>query len=373
MFRWCDQPKQASLTEGETFCFASDFFSETRFDSAWKSYGLGLGLTAIGVTMMWSGMWLPKKADRDLNTKLLRRKVLIRFLLVYILGLSAVHQWRGIWYLTDYYVVPNDVVKSYWVTASVGPAVLFCLCAGASILAPPALFLLDGPGINPPPLAVTIVSSYFSLALPAQTKPPKLHAAVYAVDALVSFIVVPIMVVWYWRGTWGLLDHYLWGFSANRDDLNWSLVTGTIITATCLVTGSDDVRLMLPKLGNRWNQVLGRLRTMVLAVGAISLWRTVWYCWDTFFVFEFSAWFSHIVGVVGLTAMGCLSCIIGPPGTLGVDAVACESCAAEPLFSSTPVRSEKLHFFGIGRNPKAQDLEDWEQDQERGRYRMQAM
>jgi hypothetical protein len=323
--------------------------------------------------MMWSGAWLPKKADRDLNTKLLRQTVLIRFLLVYILGLSAVHQWRGVWYLTDYYVDLDDVVKSFWVTAGVGPVVLFCLFAGASILAPPALFLLDGPGIYPPPLAVTIVSSYFSLTLPAQTKPPKLHGAVYAVDMLVSYIVVPIMVVWYWRGVWGLLDHYLWGFSANADDLNWSLGTGTVITTVCLTTGSDDVILMLPKLGNRWNQVLGRLRTLVLALGAVSFWRTVWYCWDAFFVFESSAWISHVVGVVGLTAMGCLSCIGAPAATLGVDVVACADCAVAPLFSSTPVHSEKLYFFGIGRNPKAEELEDWEQEQERDRYRMQAM
>jgi hypothetical protein len=179
------------LTEGETFCFASDFFSESRWDSAWKSYGLGVGLTALGVMLMWSGVWLPRKAHRDLTTKLLRRKVLIRFLLVYILGLSAVHQWRGIWYLTDYYVVLNEVVGSFWVTAGVGPAVLFCLFAGASILATPALFLLDGPGIYPPPLAITIVSSYFSLTLPAQAKPPKQHGTVYVADALLSFIVVP--------------------------------------------------------------------------------------------------------------------------------------------------------------------------------------
>ena len=366
-FRWCDQPKQASLTEGETFCFASDFSSETRRDSAWKSYGMGLGLLALGVMMMWSGTWLPKKADCDLETKLSRPKVLIRFLLVYILGLSSVQQWRGIWYLTDYYVFPNNIVKSYWVTAGVGPAVLFCLFAGASILASPALFLLDGPGIHPPPLAVTIVSSYFSLKLPAQAKPPTLHGAVYAADALVSFIVVPIMVVWYFRGAWGLLDHYLWGFSADGDDLNRSLGTGTAITVACLATGSDNVMLMLPKLSNRWNQVLGRLRTLVLALGAVSFWRTVWYCLDTFFVFDSSAWLSHVVGVVGLTAMGCFSSVAASGATLAVDAVACADCAATPLFSSTPVSSEKLHFFGIGRNPTAQELEDWEQEQEQDR------
>lgn len=352
------------MTKGETFCFASDFFDETRRDSAWKSYGLGLGLTALGVMMMWSGMWLPKRADRDRKSKLLRRNILIRLLLVYILGLSAVQQWRGIWYLTDYYVVPNNVVKSFWVTAVVGPAVLFCMLAGASILAPPAIFLLDGPGINPPPLAVTIVSSYFSLTLPARAKPPKLHGSVYVADALVSFIVVPIMVVWYWRGAWGLLDHYLWGFSASSDDLNRSLGIGTVIAATCLATGSEDVMLMLPKLSNRWNQVfVGRLRTLVLALGAVSFWRTVWYCWDTFFVFESSAWLSHVVGVVGLTTMGCFSCIMAPGATLGVDAIARADCAAEPLFNSTPVHSEKLHFFGIGRSPKALELEDWDRIQ----------
>jgi hypothetical protein len=91
------------------------------------------------------------------------------------------------------------------------------------------------------------------------------------------------------------------------------------------------------------------------------------------FVFESSAWISHVVGVIGLTAIGCFSCIAAPAATLGVNAGASADCAVEPSFSSTPVHSEKLYFLGIGRNPKAEELEDWAQEQERERYRMQAM
>jgi hypothetical protein len=48
--------------------------------------------------------------------------------------------------------------------------------------------------------------------------------------------------------------------------------------------------------------------------------------------------------------------------------------ALPSLCSRPPVPSEKLHFFGIGRNrSKVQDLEDWEQEQEWDWHGMQAM
>lgn len=63
----------------------------------------------------------------------------------------------------------------------------------------------------------------------------------------------------------------------------------------------------------------------------------------------------HIVPLVVLSSMGCMSCILAPSSTLGVDFVPHPDCADEPLFSNLPVPADDLYFFGIGRDPQVMD------------------
>ena len=61
---------------------------------------------------------------------------------------------------------------------------------------------------------------------------------------------------------------------------------------------------------------------------------------------------SHILGIVGLLLLGCLSCITAPPSTLGVDAVAHPDSSDEPLFHNVPVPAEALYLLSIARRPE---------------------
>ena len=215
----CNQPSDASLFEGNTFCFMVDALAEEsdgggptadlRKDSARLSYGIGLALLFLGVALTWSGSWLPRIESTPDGTavpgKVTPSLAIVRFFIVYLLGASAVCLWRGIWYWADHWILVTKLVASYWTTSLVGSTVAFCLGAGASILAPPAIFLLDGPGANPPPIAVTILSSYYSVTLPADQKPPKLSLLVRVVDLFGSFVFLPFCVVFFWRGSWLLL------------------------------------------------------------------------------------------------------------------------------------------------------------------------
>lgn len=219
----CNQPSDASLLEGNTFCFMVDALAEEsdgggptadlRKDSARLSYGIGLALLFLGVTLTWSGSWLPRIESTPDGTavpgKVTPSLAIVRFFIVYLLGASAVCLWRGIWYWADHWILVTKPVASYWTTSLVGSTVAFCLGAGASILAPPAIFLLDGPGANPPPIAVTILSSYYSVTLPADEKPPKLSLLVRVVDLFGSFVFLPFCVVCFWRGSWLLLGERL--------------------------------------------------------------------------------------------------------------------------------------------------------------------
>jgi Fuseless len=324
----------------------------TRVTSAWVAYLVGNILFVIGLQLLWTGWWVPRT---DVAIVVTKAKAMQRIFIVYILGAATVSIWRGIWYLSDHWMLPSDPVTSWWITAGCGLAGTFLMTAGTSLLAPPAIFNMDGPGLYPPPLAVTILSSYYSLTLPASQDPPTdTSALVYTIDALMSFLVLPIFVVWFWRGCWSLLDQYLWGFTTQPQELHASLGYCTILAIALLFLGSDDIVRYFSCKSLLLNQVLCRIRTIVLAVGAVSFWRVVWIVWDEFCggTTYWSAWLSHFGGVAMLIVLGSMSCILAPPATLGVDAVPHEDSADIPLFHNVPVPAEALFFFGIGRQPK---------------------
>jgi hypothetical protein len=178
------------------------------------------------------------------------------------------------------------------------------------------------------------------------------------VDVLMSFVGIPIMVVWFWRGSWLVMDYYLWQFSPETHDVWLSLAWSTIISLVLLFITSETVFSFI-KIPNQpvVLGVLGRVRTYLMGWGIVNYWRVVWYIWDeSAGTSEWSCWLCHLGSIGMLAAMGCLSCILAPASTLGVDFVPAPGCADEPLFSNLPVPSEDLFFFGIGRNP--QKLED---------------
>jgi hypothetical protein len=106
----------------------------------------------------------------------------------------------GIWHWTDAWIFPNDPLVSYWFTSVVGAVVAFGLCCGNSLLAPPAIFLLDGPDTDAPPIAVTALGSHFSVTLPLGEPRPRLPIYIGLLDLVCSFGMIPFAVVWFWRG-----------------------------------------------------------------------------------------------------------------------------------------------------------------------------
>jgi Fuseless len=106
---------------------------------------------------------------------------------------------------------------------------------------------------------------------------------VYLVDLSASFVLLPWAVVAFWRGTWYLMDYYLWGLTTDdHAGVQRSIGYSAIVALVCLVIASEDIVHYFP-IQYRWgNQVVGRLRSLVLAVGAVNFWRAVWYFWDEF-------------------------------------------------------------------------------------------
>lgn len=202
----CGQPEDATLAAGNTLCLFIDStldpeVATMRVRSASLSYGLGIGCLALGVFMVWMGWWVPLNDEQ----KVTPLKAMVRFVTIYILGFATVNIWRAIWYWADDWILPGNLYASILTTSFVGSTFCFLLNAENSLLAPPSVFLLDGPELASPPVAVTLLSSYFAVALPATQKPPPLSLPVKIADMLISFILLPFGVVWFWRGSWLLL------------------------------------------------------------------------------------------------------------------------------------------------------------------------
>lgn len=193
----CGQPKDASLIAGDSFCFVGvESQQEVRYQSAWQTYFAGTIFLAMGLVMVSRGWWY------NIETPLL--KSTLRFLTVYVLGFATVNIWRGIWYLLDgWFLYDAGPVSNFWWSAGLGALICYSLCSGASLLASPAIFLVDGPGVLPPPIAVTILSSYRSITLPAMKGDNDEHPDwLVELDALLSYLVLPWGVVAFWRGSW---------------------------------------------------------------------------------------------------------------------------------------------------------------------------
>ncbi len=350
----CGQPQDATLVNGDTFCFAVfPLYPDQipiRLNNARASYAIGIGCLIIGALLVWK-CWVPTNEDK----KVTRTTTVVRFVAVYFVGLAAVNVWRGVWYWADDWILPNEPLKSYWLTSVVGSTAAFLLWGGKALLAPPSMFILDGPGLSSPPIAVTLGSSYYAVSLAADEKPPPLSKAFKVADLLISFIVLPFGVVWFWRGTWLLLDNYFWGFTPNNKDVNMSLLWNAVFaTVVAAITSKPVVRFVDGIFKSKYvTALLGRLVTYLLAWGTVNFWRLVWLVWDQFLggTTYLSAGVGHVVAIVVLTTLGCVSSICAPPSTMGVDTMKNPLAVDEPLYYSLPCPHHSLHFFGIARQP----------------------
>lgn len=88
----CDQPQNATLANGDTFCYAAVALYPdeipVRLNNARASYAIGIGCLILGVFIMWRGLWVPTKP----NEKVTLTVAVIRFCAVYTLGTSELCQ-----------------------------------------------------------------------------------------------------------------------------------------------------------------------------------------------------------------------------------------------------------------------------------------
>ena len=148
-----------------------------------------------------------------------------------------------------------------------------------------------------------------------------LRAVPLADEALTLLLLPWLAVGGFWRGAWGLVDFYHWGFSADPADLG---PTGW------LSFGVGAGWFLLARVRHALGRARGwaapapgagsRLQTYVTAVMTVNLWRGVWYLIDHYAgVSVASAWLSHVLGWGVLALLGATKAAFAPPAVTLLD------------------------------------------------------
>lgn len=129
-------------------------------DSGWASIAIGYGglffyyLCTILYHYMSSkeeefdadALVKDDKGQEETDGTKLRNYVITKaksYLNTMYIGFCVVNCWRGIWVLEDYYIYPDDMVLSSWITTVSGVVALMCINRFQSVLAPPGVDLKD--------------------------------------------------------------------------------------------------------------------------------------------------------------------------------------------------------------------------------------
>ncbi|XP_060073423.1 uncharacterized protein LOC132553210 [Ylistrum balloti] len=131
------------------------------------------------------------------------------------------------------------------------------------------------------------------------------NASFAVLDFLMSFVVVSPCVVFFWRGSWGILDVYLY---PNQMELSaW----------ICFAYGNFVMILtgLVQKYSTKINKlknvvfyfVLSRLYIYILATGSVAQWRGIWNLQD---YYTGKTWHSALSSfVIGSGVICCLRCV----------------------------------------------------------------
>mmetsp|Transcript_17120 Transcript_17120/g.28603 ORF Transcript_17120/g.28603 Transcript_17120/m.28603 type:complete len:194 (+) Transcript_17120:155-736(+) len=168
----------------------------------------------------------------------------------------------------------------------------------------------------------------------------------------IKFCIISAGVLFYWRGTWVLLDSYLF-----PNHPHWSAWASLIIGVLGMViyhgilmlwrsnkqeesnkiSAAQEINLdngtmeapLEEKEGSvgvyvdklSWGYVKAFIRnhlsTYYFGFVVVNAWRGLWYCQDLYIVFPdtpmLSPWSSHIVGIFALIGLGYFKSVLAPP------------------------------------------------------------
>ncbi|XP_063822761.1 uncharacterized protein LOC135072683 [Ostrinia nubilalis] len=234
----------------------------------------------------------------------LRERALSR-VYTYIFILSNIMHWRGGWGLLDAAIAAilpddNDPHRPVLTAAF---TILFYLCAATlrssrNLLASPYFLFTDGKE------ATYIFTTRFKNTSSRET-------ALYVLDCVFSVAVVGSLVVFVWRGSWALLDIFL--FPEDPVKSCWtSLIVGySVVIATFSLQA--PIRWVTARLHGAPRLLLADVYHLVSFIATVNVWRGFWGMLDIYFFPEtpkLSNWCSHIASLVLLMLLNCSNSVL---------------------------------------------------------------
>ncbi|XP_053612487.1 uncharacterized protein fusl isoform X1 [Plodia interpunctella] len=245
----------------------------------------------------WSG------ADGGAGRWLLERA--LSRVYTYIFILANINHWRGGWGLLDAVIVailPNDSDPHRWVLMASFHIFFYisiaALRSARNLLAPPYFLVTDGKE------ATYIFTTRFKTTSSRET-------VLYVLDCVFSVAVVGSLVVFVWRGSWALLDIFL--FPDDKVKSSWtSLIVGyALVVATFALQA--PIRWAAARLHGAPRLLLADVYHLVSFLATVNVWRGVWGMLDLYFFPEtpkLSNWCSHVISLTLLILLNCSNSVL---------------------------------------------------------------
>ncbi|XP_046962344.1 uncharacterized protein LOC124531845 isoform X3 [Vanessa cardui] len=209
-------------------------------------------------------------------------------------GVVNVAACRGVWNLHEIFIQDTVGVLVSTIVAT--------LCIG----------LLRGlRNLDSAPLSLTVDSDEDYFESPTFYRTSSRETALYILDCVFSVTVVGSLVVFVWRGSWALLDIFL--YPDDQIKSFWtSLVVGYAIVVVTFAT-QVPMRWAVGKLQGAPRLLVADLYHLVSFLATVNVWRAVWGLMDVYFFPDtpkLSNWCSHIISLSLLILLNCSNSIL---------------------------------------------------------------
>ncbi|KAI5709739.1 hypothetical protein M8J75_002948 [Diaphorina citri] len=249
---------------------------------------LSSALTSVGISfaILFVFNLFQKKIRETLNPDIHRLLFYtLSRLYTKLFSIACVNSWRGIWDILDIVLGTDD---PRWTALSV----LF-----AFVLLIPMKTLRN---LSAPPFAIVTdrYKGYFDVPTLFRIRASQ-NMFLYVMDSFFSVFVIGSLVVFVWRGLWGLLDIYLYNADSVKSAAASLTMGYTLVFSTFLL--QPLVKRVVSKISGFWRVFIVDVYLLFSLCGTVNVWRGIWATLDCYFETEnpkhkvVGFWLSHIV------------------------------------------------------------------------------
>ncbi|XP_045768118.1 uncharacterized protein LOC123869297 isoform X5 [Maniola jurtina] len=212
-----------------------------------------------------------------------------------VAGAACVGAWRGVWNLLN--ECTGDSARTLMSTTVAATLSLAALRTLRNICAAPFAVAVDSP------------QDYFNV--PTMFRTSSRETALYILDCVFSVTVVGSLVVFVWRGSWALLDIFLYPHDQVKSFWTSLVVGYSLVILT--FAAQAPVRWAVAKLHGAPRLLLADVYHLISFFATVNVWRGIWGLLDVYFFPDspkLSNWSSHIVSLVLLILLNCSNSIL---------------------------------------------------------------